>query len=56
MTPGGTITQIGDPSLIGASGLGFDDANGILYAVSNIQLFTLDIVSGAASLIGRPRR
>ena len=44
MTAGGVITTIGSGTGVRAVGLGFDDANGILYAVSQTDLYTVDII------------
>ena len=51
VTPGGVITGIGATG-VDIAGLAFDALNSILYGVGNGDLYTIDVTTGAATLIG----
>jgi hypothetical protein len=52
VTPGGAVTTIGTGAGIDGRGMAFDDANGILYATGSGSLYTVDITTGVAALVG----
>jgi len=51
VTPGGVITGIGFTG-VDIGGLAFDSLNGILYGVGNGDLYTIDVATGLATLVG----
>lgn len=52
VTPAGAVTTIGTGAGIDGRGMAFDDANGILYATGGTSLYTVDITTGVATLVG----
>ncbi len=53
ITPGGVLTEVGSTGGVDGRGLAYDDAEGILYAVSlNDNLYTIDASTGSSTLVG----
>lgn len=52
VTPAGVVATIGSGTGIDGRGMAYDDTNGILYATGAGGLYTVDVTTGTATLIG----